>query len=178
MQAFANRNLAGRNVRGLRVRGLPARSTLKTGPRAGFPGASSPRALRQGISYPGPIRANRFEHTIKQFPPDNWTGLDLYRAPEIRRKGNPAGTSKLDRQISFCGYAADAALTSASRRHFWSGGCIHVWQTTHVSLGSACAAGRGLQSNPEKAGRRQMPLAVIWRLAVFSLPQTALCSPP
>ena len=33
-----------------------------------------------------------------------------------------------------------------------------------------------MQSNPEKAGRRQMPLAVIWRLTVFSLPQTALCS--
>ncbi|MBQ7519776.1 MAG: hypothetical protein IJU12_05610, partial [Clostridia bacterium] len=31
------------------------------------------------------ILANRLKYTLKQFPPGDWIGLDLYRAPEIRR---------------------------------------------------------------------------------------------
>ena len=45
-----------------------------------------------------------------------------------------------------CGYAAVAALTSASRRRFCRGGCTHVWLSGQASLGAACAAGQGLRS--------------------------------
>ena len=68
-----------------------------------------------------------------------------------------------------CGYAAKAAMTSASRRHFCRGGCKKVWQRTHASLGSVCAAGRGLRSNPEKTGRWLVELARTRQLLDFSL---------
>ena len=62
-----------------------------------------------------------------------------------------------------------APLRLASQPHFWSEGCKKVWQRTHVSLGAACAAGRGLRSNPEKSGRWLVELARTRQLLDFSL---------
>ena len=58
-------------------------------PPAAFPGASSPLALRQENSSPGPQRANRLENNNKQFAPVTWKSqreLPGIRKPAAVRK--------------------------------------------------------------------------------------------
>ncbi|MBQ7520282.1 MAG: hypothetical protein IJU12_08180, partial [Clostridia bacterium] len=72
--------------------------SAKNDPLDHFSGAPSP--LDSNL-------ANQLEYTLKQFPPVDLIGLDLYRAPEIRRN------TKDDRKrasstghFCLCGYAA------------------------------------------------------------------------
>ena len=94
------------------------------------------------------------------------TVLQKYAATQ-KMTGNERARSG---HFCLCGYGAKAPLRLASQPHFWSGGCIHVWLTSQASLGSVCAAGRGLRSNPEKSGRWLVELARTRQLLDFSLP--------
>ena len=69
---FYKQKLAGGDVGGLRARGLPARFPLKMIHRIIFRALQAPMTLHQGISYPGPIRANQLEKNNKQSAPVTW----------------------------------------------------------------------------------------------------------
>ena len=134
--------------------------------------------LRQGISSLASQRANRPVYAFKQFPPVNWIGFDLYRAPEIRRntKDDRKRASSI-RSLLLMRLCCFAALTAKAVISVAGTATMFGYETTRV-WGAVCAAGRESRSDSEKSGSWLVELARIRQLSAFSLSQTALCSHP
>ena len=134
-----------------------------------------PRALRQGTSPPAPILANRLDCTFKQFPPAYWIGLDLYRAPEIRRntKDDRKRASSI-RSLLLMRLCCFATLTAKAVISVAEAASMFGYETTRV-WGRSAQQAEDCEAIPKKSDRWLIELARIRQLSAFSLPQTALC---